>query len=71
MCQLEPTLAEVKQQEDNDREVERQAAAFAAKVPEPEFSPAEIMSYLVPYRHSPAAAIENRSQWVDDLLQEK
>ncbi|KAL5625701.1 hypothetical protein FOBRF1_000044 [Fusarium oxysporum] len=69
--QLERNTAEASQQERCDEKVERQAEAFAVKVPEYGFSPAEIMSYLLQYRHCPAAAIENCSQWVDNLLQEK
>ncbi|KAM5354953.1 hypothetical protein ACJ41O_001599 [Fusarium nematophilum] len=64
-------VAEDGQQEGYDGEVERQAKAFAAMVPESEFSPAEIMSYLLRHRRCPAAAIENCGQWVDNLLQEK
>lgn len=52
-------------------EFERRAAAFAVKIPDLKFSSAEIIPYLLPYRHCPAAAIENCSQWVDGLLQEK
>lgn len=69
--QLERNTAEVSQQERCDERIERQAEAFAVKVPEYGFSPAEIMSYLLQHRHCPAAAIENCSQWVDNLLQEK
>ncbi|EEU33803.1 uncharacterized protein NECHADRAFT_56027 [Fusarium vanettenii 77-13-4] len=54
-----------------DGEVEGQADEFALKVPESEFSPAEIISYLLPHRSCPAAAVENCGRWVDDLLKEK
>ncbi|KAH6883603.1 P-loop containing nucleoside triphosphate hydrolase protein [Thelonectria olida] len=69
--QPESNIAEVSQQEGCDGKVERQVDAFAAKVPESEFSPAEIMSYLLRHWHSPATAIEHCDQWADDLLQEK
>ncbi|KND86180.1 putative mitochondrial chaperone BCS1-B [Tolypocladium ophioglossoides CBS 100239] len=54
-----------------DGEVERRADEFAAKVPESKFSPAEIMSYLLPYRNRAAAIIENCEKWANSLLQEK
>lgn len=69
--QPESNIAEVSQQEGCAGKVERQMNAFAAKVPESEFSPAEIMSYLVRHWHSPATAIEHCDQWAVDLLQEK
>ncbi|KAH8651726.1 P-loop containing nucleoside triphosphate hydrolase protein [Ilyonectria robusta] len=51
--------------------VERFADEFAAKVPEHEFSPAEILSFLVQYRDSPSCALENVEDWVARTLQEK
>jgi len=69
--QPESNIAKISQQEGYDEEVERQADVFAAKLPESEFSPAEIMAYLLRHWHSPAAAIEHCDQWADDLLQEK
>lgn len=69
--QPECNVAEVSHQGNCDRDVERQADAFAAKVPESKFSPAEIMAYLLRHWQSPAVAIENCVQWVDDLLKEK
>jgi chaperone BCS1 len=52
-------------------EMESYADKFAAIIPESELSPAEIISYLLPHRFCPAVAIEQCSQWVDDLRQEK
>jgi chaperone BCS1 len=69
--QPEKKIVQVSQQKVCDGEIESQADEFAAKIPESEFSPAEIMSYLLPYRSCPAAAIENCGQWVDGLLKEK
>lgn len=69
--QPEQKPKETKREKGCDVEVEIQAATFAAKVPEFEFSPAEIMSYLLAYRRNPAAAIGNCGQWANDLLQEK
>ncbi|PNP51918.1 hypothetical protein FNYG_15871 [Fusarium nygamai] len=54
-----------------DNGVESQADEFASKIPESEFSPAEVMSYLLSYRSCPAAAVENCGRWVDGLLKEK
>lgn len=69
--QPEQKPEETKREKGYNVEVERQAAIFAAEVPEFEFSPAEIMSYLLAYRRIPVAAIENCGQWVNDLLREK
>ncbi|KAH7125035.1 hypothetical protein B0J13DRAFT_455185 [Dactylonectria estremocensis] len=45
--QPESNIAEAIQQEGCGGNFERQADAFAAKVPESEFSPAEIIAYLL------------------------
>ncbi|KAH6667225.1 hypothetical protein B0J14DRAFT_629552 [Halenospora varia] len=37
---------------------------FANKIPEQEFSPAEIQSFLLEYRRSPHMAVENVQEWV-------
>jgi chaperone BCS1 len=37
---------------------------FANKIPEQEFSPAEIQSFLLEYRRSPHVAVENVQEWV-------
>ncbi|KAH7302879.1 P-loop containing nucleoside triphosphate hydrolase protein, partial [Stachybotrys elegans] len=64
-------IGRVSRQKEGDGDVESQADKFAAKVPESEFSPAEIMSYLLPHRSCPAAAVKHCGQWVDDLRKEK
>ncbi|RBA13413.1 mitochondrial chaperone bcs1 [Fusarium proliferatum] len=69
--QLEKKIVQVSQQKVCDGEIESQADEFAANIPESKFSPAEIMSYLLPYRSCPVAAIDNCGQWVDGLLKEK
>lgn len=51
--------------------VERLADEFATKVPEHEFSPAEILSFLIQYRDSPSCALENVEDWVARTSQEK
>lgn len=52
-------------------DTEAHSEAFARKVPESKFSPAEIMNYLQGYCKAPAGAVENCGKWVDDLLEEK
>ncbi|PHH89227.1 hypothetical protein CDD83_6459 [Cordyceps sp. RAO-2017] len=47
------------------------AAEFASKVPAHEFSPAEIISYLLRCRHSPTDAVSGAEQWVQALRSEK
>ena len=37
---------------------------FANKMPEQEFSPAEIQSFLLEYTRSPHMAVENVQEWV-------
>jgi chaperone BCS1 len=69
--QPESSIAETSQQEGCDGKIERQADVFAAVVPESEFSPAEIMAYLLRHWKSPATAIKHCDQWADDLLQER
>ncbi|OAA71710.1 bcs1 [Akanthomyces lecanii RCEF 1005] len=49
----------------------RCATEFATLVPEFEFSGAQITSYLLQYRGSPAAALENASKWVKRILRER
>ena len=47
------------------------AAEFVTKVPQLEFSPAEILSYLLQYRQSPADAVKHAEEWVAVLRREK
>ncbi|XWW94490.1 hypothetical protein V2A60_002433 [Cordyceps javanica] len=47
------------------------ATDFAALVPEFQFSSAQITSYLLQYRTSPAAALENAMGWVTRILRER
>lgn len=51
--------------------VAKQAIEFAGRIPEGEFSPAEVMSYLLPYRTKPEAALYNASRWVESTRLEK
>ncbi|ODA84066.1 hypothetical protein RJ55_02584 [Drechmeria coniospora] len=54
-----------------DPTLETMAKSFAARVPEHEFSPAEVISYLLQYKHSLAAAVENAEEWVAAMRKEK
>lgn len=44
---------------ESETELKALAAGFARKVPENEFSPAEIQLFWVGYRKSPATAVQN------------
>jgi chaperone BCS1 len=47
------------------------AADFASKVPEYEFSPADIQLFLLGYRKSPAMAVQNVQEWVVKAQEQK
>jgi chaperone BCS1 len=51
--------------------VEKLAVEFVKAVPELEFSPAEIMSFLLENRHSPRMALDNVQSWVVRTRKEK
>lgn len=51
--------------QNEEAEVERLAEKFAAEVPQLEFSPAEILSFLLGYRQSPEEAIANVSKLIE------
>jgi hypothetical protein len=53
------------------RRIERLAKEFAARVPELEFSPAEILSFLLEYRQSPGEAIDNVEAWTTRIREER
>jgi chaperone BCS1 len=63
---LRPKKLEVK-----ETELKKLAADFATKVPEYEFSPAEIQMFLLGYRKSPAMAVQNVQEWVVKTREEK
>lgn len=48
-----------------DRAINRLAAKFATKIPEFEFSAAQIMCHLLQHRKSPKDALKYASNWVD------
>ena len=45
-------------------------ADFANGMPELEFSPAQIMSYLVEKRHSPRGVMRDLQQWITKMREE-
>jgi chaperone BCS1 len=51
--------------------VERLAEEFAAKVPELQFSPADILSFLLEYRQSPREAIDNMRELISKPTEAK
>jgi chaperone BCS1 len=53
------------------KRVERLAEEFAARLPELEFSPAEIVSFLLEYRQSPGEAINNVEAWTTRIREER
>jgi chaperone BCS1 len=59
-----------KRVEDN-KTVERLAMEFAAKMPKLEFSPAEILSFLVVNKQSPSIAVDNVVQWMTKIREER
>ncbi|KAH7016394.1 putative mitochondrial chaperone bcs1 [Microdochium trichocladiopsis] len=60
-----------KEPAEDDRTVEEFARDFARKVPEREFSPAEIQSYLVEHRGSARVAVEKVQEWMDRTRAER
>lgn len=54
-----------------DETVERYAREFATKIPEWEFSPAEIQSFLVEHRGSARVAVEKVQEWIDRTRAER
>jgi chaperone BCS1 len=49
----------------DDETVERLADEFVSKVPEQEFSPAEILSFLLERKRSPTDAVADAKDWVN------
>lgn len=56
---------------EDDKTVERLAMEFAAKMPELEFSPAEILSFLVVNKQSPSIVVDNVVQWMTKIREER
>ncbi|CCF34592.1 mitochondrial chaperone bcs1 [Colletotrichum higginsianum] len=62
--QSEEELPDVEQRAKNNQEVQRLAIEFVGVVPELEFSPADILSFLLANRGSPSGALSNAERWV-------
>jgi len=54
-----------------DDVIEQQAVEFASKVPDLEFSPAEIIAFLLENRQSPSTAVEGVQQWMTKIREGK
>ncbi|KAK4032047.1 putative mitochondrial chaperone BCS1-A [Parachaetomium inaequale] len=67
----EGDIPDPKQPAEDDRTVEEFARDFAREVPEREFSPAEIQSYLVEHRGSARVAVEKVQEWMDRTRAER
>lgn len=59
-----PTGYERPPKETEDLTIKRLAEEFAAHIPEEEFSPAKILSFLLGHKHSPADAVNSAQEWV-------
>ncbi|KAH6670568.1 mitochondrial chaperone bcs1 [Halenospora varia] len=53
------------------KRVEQLAQEFAARVPELEFSPAELLSFLIGYRQSPEEVVDNVELWMMRIREER
>ena len=60
-----------KQKEETVERISKLAEKFAAKIPEREFSPAEIQGYLLKNKRDPDGAVEGAEQWIVDARKEK
>ncbi|KAK0716738.1 P-loop containing nucleoside triphosphate hydrolase protein, partial [Lasiosphaeria miniovina] len=56
---------------EDDAAIEKYAHEFVGKLPELEFSPAEIQSYLLEHRGSARTAVEKAQQWVARTREER
>jgi len=56
---------------EGDAVIEQYAHEFAGKLPELEFSPAEIQSFLLEHRSSAHTAVEKAQQWMERTREEK
>jgi chaperone BCS1 len=54
-----------------EKTLEQLADDFAGRVPESEFSPAEVLSLLLEHRRSPESAVANVAAWVSRVREEK
>ncbi|KAF9729902.1 hypothetical protein PMIN06_012974 [Paraphaeosphaeria minitans] len=54
-----------------DDELGQLAEVFAAKIPEFEFSPADIMSFLLVNKQSPRRAVADVGAWIEEIREER
>ena len=54
-----------------EEKIDRLAKDFTAKVPKLEFSPAEILSFLLEYKQSPREAIGNVEAWTTKVVEDR
>ncbi|KAK4151487.1 putative mitochondrial chaperone BCS1-A, partial [Chaetomidium leptoderma] len=69
--QAEDEILDPEHPAEEDETVERYAREFATKIPEWEFSPAEIQSFLVEHRDSARVAMEKVQEWMDKTRGER
>ena len=69
--QSEDDILDPKQPAEDEETVERYAREFAREIPEREFSPAEIQSYLMEHRGSARVAVEKVQEWMDRTRAER
>jgi chaperone BCS1 len=60
-----------KEKAEEDKKLRKIVEEFANKVPEKEFSPAEIQLFLLANRKSPGMAIQNLHEWMVKVREEK
>ncbi len=56
---------------EEDKIIEILAKEFAAKLPKLEFSPAEILSFLLEHKQSPEEAIDSVEAWTTRIMEDK
>lgn len=57
--------------DDKNNELEQQAVAFAAEIPEKVLSPAEIQGFLMIWKDKPADAVAQAKKWVEESRKKK
>ncbi len=68
---LEGDLPHLGKRVEDDQTVERLAKEFAAKVPKLEFSPAEVLSFLLANKQSPGQAVDNVEVSMTRIIEER
>ncbi|KZL64985.1 mitochondrial chaperone BCS1 [Colletotrichum tofieldiae] len=69
--QSEVELPDLEKRTDNNEKARRLADQFASQVPELEFSPADIFSFLLANRDSPSGALAEVNAWVSRTRDDK